>query len=135
DADGTIGFIAPARVPIRKKGNGWLPVPGWTGEYDWTGFIPFDELPQASNPASGNFVSANNKIVPASYPYFLSRDWDLPNRAQRIEELLAAAPHQSPTASASIQADNLSIMARRLVPLMARIAPAGEPAGEAIARL
>src|SRR6266581_3651585 len=83
---------APGRIPIRKQGNGWLPVPGWTGDYDWTGFIPFAELPQASDPASGQFVSANNKIVPSRYPYFLSRDWDLPNRAERIAELLAGAP-------------------------------------------
>jgi penicillin G amidase len=135
DNAGTIGFIAPARIPIRKQGNGWLPVPGWTGEYDWTGFIPFAELPQANNPASGQFVSANNKIVPARYPYFLSRDWDLPNRAERIGELLAAVPQQSPAASAAIQADTLSIAARRLVPLMTRIVPGGEMAREAIGRL
>ena len=90
DDSGTIGFIAPGLVPIRGKGEGWMPAPGWTGEYDWKGFIPFDALPQATNPASGHFVSANNKIVPDSYPYFLSRDWDLPNRAERIEALLAA---------------------------------------------
>ena len=90
DTSGEIGFIAPGRIPIRRNGNGWLPMPGWTGEYDWTGFIPFAELPQGSNPASGHFVSANNKIVPDTYPYFLSRDWDLPNRAERIDELLAA---------------------------------------------
>ncbi len=135
DSAGTIGFIAPGRVPIRKAGNGWLPVPGWTGDYDWTGFIPFAELPQASNPAAGHFVSANNKIVPDRYPYFLSRDWDLPNRAERIGELLGATPLQSPAASAAIEADTLSIAARRLVPLMTRIVPASDMAREAIGRL
>ena len=139
DDAGTIGFIAPGRIPIRKSGNGWLPVPGWTGDHDWTGFIPFAELPQASNPVSGRFISANNKIVPDRYPYLLSRDWDLPNRAERIGELLAAAPRQSPAASAAIQADTLSIAARRLVPLMTRIVPGSEPgnemAREAITRL
>jgi penicillin G amidase len=135
DASGTIGFIAPGRIPIRKSGNGWLPMPGWTGDYDWTGFIPFDELPQASNPASGHFISANNKIVPNRYPYFLSRDWDLPNRAERIGELLAAVSQQSPAASAAIQADTLSIAARRLVPMMTRIVPVSGLAREAIERL
>ena len=139
DDGGGIGFIAPGRIPIRKSGSGWLPVPGWTGDYDWTGFIPFAELPQASDPTSGRFVSANNKIVPNRYPYFLSRDWDLPNRAERITELLAATPQQSPAASAAIQADTLSIAARRLVPLMTRIVPGSEPgsdmAREAIERL
>src|SRR5439155_177148 len=108
---------------------------GWTGEYDWTGFVPFAELPQATDPASGHFISANNRIVPDTYPYFLSRDWDLPNRAERIEELLAATPRQSAGASGAIQADTLSIMVRRLVPLMTRIAPADDMAREAIERL
>jgi penicillin G amidase len=135
DVDGVIGFIAPGLVPLRRSGNGWMPVPGWTGEYDWIGFIPFAALPSATNPPSGYFVSANNKIVPDSYPYFLSRDWDLPNRAERIEALLAATPIQTPAASAAMQADTLSQMAERLVPLMTRIAAADEAAGEALTRL
>src|SRR3954451_23718194 len=135
DTGGEIGFIAPGRVPLRRNGSGWLPMPGWTGDYDWTGFIPFAELPRGSNPASGHFVSANNKILPDTYPYFLSRDWDLPNRAERITELLAAAPLQSPAASAAIQADTLSIAARRLVPLMSHIAPNDAASREAIERL
>ncbi|MBV8738470.1 MAG: penicillin acylase family protein [Alphaproteobacteria bacterium] len=135
DDGGTIGFIAPGLVPIRKKGDGWMPVPGWTGEYDWNGFIPFDKLPSAVDPSSGRFVSANNKIVPDSYPYFISRDWDLPDRAERINTLLDAAPVQTPSSSAAIQADTLSLMATRLVPLMTRIAPADPAAGWALEML
>src|SRR6516225_8456546 len=118
DVDGTIGFIAPGLVPIRRNGQGWLPTPGWTGSYDWTGFIPFAELPTAVNPPSGHLATANNKIVPDSYPYFISRDWDLPNRVKRIEALLAATPVQTAASSAAIQADTLSLMAKRLAPLM-----------------
>ncbi len=135
DDRGTIGFIAPGLVPIRGKGEGWMPAPGWTGEYDWRGFIPFDQLPSAVNPPSGRFISANNQIVPDSYPYFLSRDWDLPNRAERIETLLAATPIQSPASSAAIQADTFSLMAKQLVPLMTQITPADEPSRAAIGRL
>ena len=135
DTGGTIGFIAPARIPIRKSGKGWMPVPGWTGAYDWAGYIPFDELPQATGPPAGHFASANNKIVPESYPYFVSRDWDLPNRVERIEELLGAEPRQSLAASAAMQADTVSIMARRLMPLMTQIQPEGDLAREAVERL
>ena len=135
DVDGTIGFIAPGLVPIRRNGDGWLPVPGWTGEYDWTGFIPFAALPSAVNPPSGHFVSANNKIVPDCYPYFISRDWDLPNRAERIEALLAATPVQSSRTSAAIQADTLSPMAQRLVPLMTAMVDRSEARHEAIERM
>ena len=120
DVDGTIGFIAPGLVPIRRSGQGWLPAPGWMGSYDWTGFIPFDTLPHAVNPPSGHFVSANNKIVPDTYPFFLSRDWDLPNRAERIEALLAATPLQTAASSVAMQADTLSLMAQHLAPLMAQ---------------
>lgn len=135
DTSGEIGFIAPGRIPIRRNGNGWLPMPGWTGEYDWIGYVPFAELPQQSNPPSGRFVSANNRIVPDSYPYFLTRDWDLPNRAERIEELLATQPLQTSEASAAIQADTLSIAARRLVPLMSHISPGDEASRAAIEQL
>jgi penicillin amidase len=135
DSGGTIGFIAPGSVPIRKSGDGWMPMPGWTGEYDWQGFIPFAALPAATDPPSGRFVSANNKIVPEGYPYFLSRDWDLPNRALRIAALLDQTPIQTPQSSAAIEADTYSRMAARLVPLMTRIAPADRLARAAVGEL
>lgn len=135
DVDGNIGFFAPGRVPIRGKGDGWLPAPGWSGEYDWKGYIPFDALPSAFNPPSGRVVSANNKIVPDSYPYFLGRGWDIPNRALRINALLDKTPRQSPAASAAIQADTLSLMAKDLLPLMLAIKPPSPLAAEALKRL
>ncbi|HEY1505289.1 MAG TPA: penicillin acylase family protein, partial [Stellaceae bacterium] len=96
DIDGHIGFIAPAQVPIRAQGDGTAPVPGWTDENEWTGTVPFDGLPQAVDPPSGRFVAANNKIVPDSFPYMITKRWELPYRAQRITELLDATPMQSP---------------------------------------
>jgi penicillin amidase len=135
DVDGNIGFIAPARVPIRAKGDGWLPAPGWTGEYDWTGYIPFDKLPSAFDPPSGRFASANNKIVSESYPYFLGRGWDLPNRVLRINQLLDRTPRQSPASFAAIQADDLSLMAKDLLPLMLAIRPTSSTAAAALERL
>ena len=69
DGSGHIGFIAPGRVPIRKHGDGRWPVPGWTGGYDWTGWVPFDVLPRALDPPGGVLFNANNRIVPPDYPY------------------------------------------------------------------
>ena len=117
DVDGNIGFIAPARVPIRAKGKGWLPAPGASGAYDWTGFVPFDDLPQEYDPPSGTLASANNRIV-AKHGYYLGDDWDRPYRIERIEALLAATPKQSPATAAAMQADVTSLMARNLLPLM-----------------
>ena len=135
DNVGAVGFIMAGRVPTRRAGNGWMPVPGWTGEYDWTGFVPLAEIPEAQNPSSGYFASANNKIVPDSYGYFISRDWDAPYRISRIEALLEDASPQSPERSAAIQADVVSLMAQQLVPLMTAIQLDDEPAREALERL
>ena len=88
DTSGHIGFIAPGRVPIRRNGDGRWPVPGWTGEYDWQGWIPFEALPQTIDPAAGVLFNANNRIVPADYPYLLTADWEAPHRARRLAQLL-----------------------------------------------
>jgi len=117
DVDGNIGFIAPARVPVRAKGDGWLPAPGASGAYDWTGFVPFDDLPQEYNPPSGRLASANNRIV-AKGDFYLGSEWDLPYRVERIKALLDTTPQQSPASAAAMQADVLSPMARDLLPLM-----------------
>ena len=88
DTAGNIGYQAPGRLPIRGAGDGWMPQPGWDSRYDWTGFIPFEELPMSYNPSSGYIVTANNAIVTDDYAYFLSRDWDYGYRAARIVELI-----------------------------------------------
>ena len=129
DIDGHIGFAAPATIPIRAHGDGTAPVPGWTGEYDWTGTVPFDKLPNGFDPPSGRFIAANNKIVPDSYPYMITHDWELPYRAERIGELLDATPVQTPDTAAAIQADVDSMMARQLLPLMLAGTPQS-PAGQ-----
>ena len=135
DTNGTIAFTAPARLPIRKHGEGWIPRPGWTGKYDWTGYVPFDALPRAVNPKSGQFVTANNKIVPSSYPYFITRNWVAPYRADRIAGLLERKPVQSPAYSEKIQADTVSLAARQLLPLMLKAEPLGQPSEQALTLL
>lgn len=118
DINGGIGYYAPARVPVRVNSNGLLPVEGWSGQYDWQGFIPFEELPNTTNPVSGQIVSANHKIVPDEYPYFLSADWAAPYRAERIEQLLKQTDKHTPESFARIQADQISLMGREFLPLL-----------------
>ena len=91
DSAGNVGLIAAARVPIRKAGDGTLPRPGWTGNYDWTGTIPRDALPRARNPESGRLVNANNRLVGDDYPYLIAAHWPPPWRAERINRLLDQA--------------------------------------------
>ncbi len=91
DRKGNIGYQLPGRIPIRAKGRGTVPVPGWTGEHEWIGEIPFDDLPSMLNPSRGYVVTANNRIVPEGYPRFISSEWDPGYRARRIKALLAAS--------------------------------------------
>ena len=135
DTQGNIGFVAPARVPIRKKGSGRHPVPGWTGEYDWQGFIPFDELPRTFNPATGRIVNANHRVAPDGYKHYLGHIRTPPYRAERIHDRLTATnPHGLPD-SAALHSDTLSLMARDLKPLMMKIKPGSALAARAHALL
>ena len=90
DTDGNIGYYAAAWVPIRKQGTGAVPMPGSTDDYDWTGYIPFEDLPHSYNPASGIIATANGRVVPDDYPYFITSDWESPFRTARIFQLLRA---------------------------------------------
>jgi penicillin amidase len=90
DVEGNIGYQMPGDIPIRSNGDGTYPVPGWTGDYEWTGFIPFDELPTMLNPASGYIVTANNAVIDGSYPYLITQDWSYGYRARRIVDLVTS---------------------------------------------
>ncbi len=92
DTEGNIAYSLTGRVPVRAKGDGRIPVPGWSGDYEWTGFIPFEELPHLYNPPQGYIVTANNRVIDSSYPHFLGNDYISANRARRIKELIEANP-------------------------------------------
>ena len=87
DVDGNIGYWCTGRVPIRAQGKGNVPVPGWTGEYEWIGEVPFEEMPHALNPQRGYIVTCNHRLVPDDYPYFLGEVWMNGYRARRIVEV------------------------------------------------
>jgi len=121
DVDGNIGYIAPGRVPLRRADNdlmGLAPAPGWDARYDWQGFIPFEQLPQRFNPPEGMIVTANQKVVADDYPYFITSEWTVPYRYQRIRSLLEAEPHHTPDSFAAIQKDVVSLAVRDALPLL-----------------
>ena len=72
DVDGNIGYHAGGKLPIRRDYAGDVPVDGSSGKFEWEGYIPFDELPQAWNPPDGFIVTANQNPFPADYPYRVS---------------------------------------------------------------
>lgn len=116
--DGSFGFVTAGRLPIRPGGPGTRPFPGWTGEHDWTGFVPFDDLPQRQNPPEGVIINANNRVAPRAYPHIISNDWPEGHRAQRIDNLIAGTERHSLESFAAIQNDILSLGARDLTVAM-----------------
>jgi penicillin amidase len=90
DVDGNIGYQTPGKFPFRFRGDGRSPVPGWTGDYEWKGFIPFEKLPSVYNPKKGYIVTANNPVVGSRYPFSLGTEFSYGERARRISELIEA---------------------------------------------
>jgi penicillin amidase len=128
DVNGTIGYQSPGRVPVRGKGDGKWPNPGWDSAYDWTGYVPFDELPSVRNPASGVIVTANNAVTGPQYPRFLTDDWSYGYRSQRITDMIAAAGPISLDDVQKMQFDNRNNLAPAIVPALLRVSLSGTPA-------
>ena len=116
DVDNNICFWLAGRVPVRGRYNPMFPQPGETGEAEWQGYIPFEQLPKLSNPPAGFIISANQRITDNSYPYYLSNLWEPPSRAQRIKELLASTEKFTARDFEELQQDVLSPYFRELTP-------------------
>ena len=122
DKQGNIGYMGAGNIPVRAKGDGQLPVVGNTGEYQWTGYIPFADWAQSYNPEKGYIVSANNKMVDDDYPYHISNDWAPADRANRIEQLIKQGLETDKTLSLdymqNMQGDTVSFGSAGLVSLL-----------------
>lgn len=88
DTNGDIGFFYGSGIPIRKGFDGSIPVPGWTGEYEWEGYVPASELPQAKNPNMGFFNTSNSKPASDDYPYSLGKNFSPPDRLTRVRQII-----------------------------------------------
>ncbi|MGA2984907.1 MAG: penicillin acylase family protein [Terriglobia bacterium] len=132
DAEGNIGYYAAGLVPIRNQGDGSVPVPGSTDDYDWAGFIPFDDLPHSFNPPSGMIATANGRIVADNYPYFITAKWEAPFRTARIFQLLREGGPFTSSDMLRIQTDILSLedvwLAKQLLAAAGNQAPASRDA-------
>jgi penicillin G amidase len=128
DTAGTIAYFLAGHIPVRRGGHGDRPTPGWTDEGRWVRYLTAAELPQMVNPAEGFIVTANNKIAGPSYPYFLSTDWELPYRAERIREMVSADSAATAASVAREQLDQVDVFARAMAPRAAHAAAAaGRP--------
>ncbi len=123
DTRGNIGWIAAGFSPIRKNWTGLLPVPGDTGEFEWSGFLQASELPQAYNPPRHFLATANNKILPQGYTKQIAYDWAAPYRAQRIEQILSGNKKFTVADFENIQYDVVSLPARRFQAIVRKSRP------------
>ncbi|UFJ41459.1 penicillin acylase family protein [Brevibacillus humidisoli] len=119
--DGTIALRTAGSIPIRARGDGLVPVPGWTDEYEWNGFIPFEEMPEVVNPEQGFIVSANNKITDDAYPYLISAAWDTPYRAKRIADQLQRGRELTVEEMSSLQGDLANEQADTILPILLEV--------------
>jgi penicillin G amidase len=113
DTRGNIGWIAAGYAPVRNNWSGLLPVPGDTGEYEWSGYLPLTDMPQAYNPARHFIATANHNILPEGYSKVLSYEWALPFRFRRIEQALSSRKDWDRIDFERLQQDVLSLPARR----------------------
>ncbi|HEX6229025.1 MAG TPA: penicillin acylase family protein [Solirubrobacterales bacterium] len=135
DRHGSIGYKMIGRVPIRKGGCPDLPKPGWTGEFEWEGTVPYEGLPETIDPERGFLVTANNRIVGDDYPHHITSDWLDGFRARRIEELLQAGDEHDVEGFEEMQSDNLSLPGLEAARRLGRLTPTGQRELSAIERL
>lgn len=119
DVSGNIGWRPAVALPVRAPGTGLVPLPGDDPQWDWQGFVPYEEMPYLYNPAQGYIATANNKTIGDQFPHYISAYWEPPARANRIHEMLGTADKKySVEDMQTIQYDFLSDHARDLLPLM-----------------
>jgi penicillin G amidase len=135
DIDGAIGLQCTGRHPIRRSGDGTAPVPGWTSEHEWDGYLPFEELPWSKDPGRGFIVAANHRIHDEDYPHLIGCDVHVPYRARRIAERVEAEDAVTAGECATIQVDTVSLPARRLLPHLLEATATSDRALEALERL
>lgn len=135
DTKGNIAYSYAGKVPIRAKGDGRLPVPGWLGEYEWLGYIPFEELPHLYNPPQGYIVTANNRVVGDDYPYHLGSEFASGDRAQRIVELIEASQRIDIAYVKGMQFDQISHTACTIGHLLGQLPVRDPELADVVARM
>jgi penicillin amidase len=135
DRHGSIGYKTVGRLPVRQGECPDLPKPGWTGEYEWVGWVPYAELPELTDPERGFVVTANNRIAPEDYPHHITSDYLDGYRAQRIEQLIDVRPTHDLESFEAMQTDMLSLPGLETAHRLARLRPRDQRERAAIERL
>ena len=123
DIHGNMGYLCRGRIPIRSRVNGWLPVPGWMGEHEWEGDIPFDELPVSINPPEGYIATANNRPVGDDYPHYIAIDFTPEFRVRLVTEGLKSLHRPTAEDMEQVHAQRVSIPALAYLGVVKQIDP------------
>ncbi len=116
DTAGHIGYVMGGRVPLRgtaARPPPLAPVPGWTGEWDWTGELPFERHPRVLDPPQGYIVTANNRQAVGGVAELIASEWEPPFRAHRIRTMIRSGTEHDPAAVHRMQLDVRDAMAER----------------------
>lgn len=126
DSAGTIGYQMAGRVPVRGTGRPApaLPVPGWTGEWDWTARLPFEAHPAVPDTSAGYIVTANNRQTAGEIAERITSVWEPPFRAARIAQMIQQADRPDAADVHAMQLDVLDLHAARYVDRAAEAARA-----------
>ena len=125
DGGGSIGYKTVGRLPIRAGGCPDLPKPGWSGEHEWQGWVPYEEMPELVDPESGYVVTANNRIADTDFAHHITSDYLDGYRAARIAELIESRPEHDLDDFARMQTDMLSIPGLETARRLARLSDHG----------
>lgn len=115
DVDGNVGYHLSGQIPIRERGDGRVPVPGWSGDHEWVGMIPPERMPQVLNPPRGFVVTANNRVADSTYPYHLGSSFMNGYRAARITSRLHVLERVTLDDCRELQMDLHSLAAGELI--------------------
>lgn len=137
DAAGNIGSQSVGKVPLRVPGStGVLPVPGWTGTYEWQGYIPFDEMPFLFNPPEGYIVAANSRSIPPdNSPHVIEYYGIATFRPDMIVSVLEGNDNLTLEDFQALQGDVKALSAEAILPYLLHIEPENELQARAIQEL
>ncbi len=131
----TIAQFTTGRVPLRRAGDGTVPVDGADGAHDWTGYAGGAALPRIVAPATGRLVNANERVAGPDFPVFMGAEWFGDWRARRIRQMLAATAKHDAGSFAAMQVDAVSSFAVQILPALLATHPSDEASGRALALL
>ena len=137
DVHGGFGYLHEGKIPIRTEANGWRAVPGWTGKYEWKGYIPHDDLPRAIRPRAGYAVTCNQRVAGHDYPYYVGLYFSPEYRAKRLQtDILDLKPGMATVEDmARMHADRTSIPARIFTRAVLKVKAPDAESGRALALL